>query len=469
MKLGSAKWYTIVMKTYIHKIGKFYTRIIMDNIGIFIFIGLMSIVFNDYGWLPNKDIYAISQLAYEAVLPVMIAYEGGKRTGGPSGGVLAGVALTGLLAANTEIGLWGALATGPLSGFLWKCSYEWLQKHIKASLQMLVKNLYIGILGALLAVTGYFFLAPVLGLMAKGLAVCVDYLVMHKFMAVLSVLTEPGKIFFLNNILNHAVFVPLGISQVQETGSSVLFLIESNPGPGLGMLAALLYRNRKRKGKRCSEYLAAMFAQSVGGVHEVYFPFALSNLWLLLPLIAGGSAGTLVFELLDAGLQGAVSPGSLVTILIMAGKGSVFHVALGIGVSALVSFACSTLVLRIQEHKNQRIQGEENGEGHMEKSREEKEHLSLVRNIGFVCDGGVGSSAMGAALLRRKLAAEGVEGIRVKPYAVDLVPKETDLLVCQKDFYERIPLEMRNREVYVVNNLMDSEAYSDLVRRISKG
>ncbi|MEZ5089394.1 MAG: hypothetical protein R2719_06495 [Micropruina sp.] len=50
-------------------------------------------------------------------------------------------------------------------------------------------------------------------------------------------LIEPAKILFLNNAINHGILTPLGLAEAAESGKSILFLLEANPGPGLGLLA----------------------------------------------------------------------------------------------------------------------------------------------------------------------------------------------------------------------------------------
>ena len=91
-----------------------------------------------------------------------------------------------------------------------------------------------------------------------------------------------------------------------------------------------------------------------------------------------------------------------------------------------------------------------------------------IERIVFVCDGGVGSSAMGAAIFRRILARQGITDIQVEAFAADLVPEDADILVCQKDFSRVLPEKLLRRELYMVDNLVSSEGYSGLVERIQK-
>lgn len=274
----------------LNKLGKFYTRIIMKHIGIFIFIGILFVVFHDQGWFPNENMYAISQLVYEVVLPALLAFEGGRKVGETGGGILAVLATAGLLTAESSVGILGAMVLGPAAGFLWRKEEPLIEKYAGAGFQMLGKNLAMGITGSVLAVFSYYLVSPVLA-MATGLAGrMMNLLITYRAIGLLSVIIEPLKVFFMNNVVNHAILVPLGMEQLQETGSSVLFLLETNPGPGLGMLAALFVVKKERR----NEYLSAIAAELAGGIHEVYFPFVWSDLRLLAPLILGGMAGNMV-------------------------------------------------------------------------------------------------------------------------------------------------------------------------------
>lgn len=438
----------------IRRVGKFYTRIIMRNIGIFIFIGLLSVIFHEQGWLPNKNIYAISQLAYQMVLPFMIAYEGGQMLGGTAGGIQAVLAVSGVLVANPSVGFFCGMLMGPLAGWIWKWEEEWIIRKLGPSIQMLVKNLCIGLTGGVLALLGFYLLSPLLSVVAGGISYGVNALVEHRMLGVLNVVIEPAKVFFLNNMIEHSVLVPLGMAQAQQTGSSILFLLESNPGPGFGLLSALYYVKREKR----NEYASAIIAEAAGGIHEVYFSCVWSNLRLLFPLILGGVAGTLCFEILGAGAQSAVSPGSVFTILLMAGKQRTIPVLIGVCVSALVTFAGSLLLLRRKNKKED--------SGTEIDMKEEIQKQKEIQYIAFVCDGGMGSSAMGAALFRRLLKQEGITDIRVEAFAADLVPAEVDLIICQKDFFRFLPEEIRDKDIYTVESLVGTEEFRGIIEQI---
>lgn len=440
----------------ISKLGKFYTRIIMDHIGIFIFIGLLSVIFHDDGWMPNKSMYAIYQLLYTIGLPVLFANAAGKKTGDVKGGILAVLAVSGVLVSTPQAGLFGAMVLGPVSGMIWKEVDRSLKKNGRPEFQMLSGNMMLGFIGCILAAAGIYVFAPLLEFASEILGTGIQWLADRSLTVLLSIIVEPAKVFFLNNLLNHGILVPLALEQISETGSSRLFLIETNPGPGLGILCAMLLRRKKER----PLYGSAILAEAVGGIHEVYFPFVLSNLKLLIPLIAGGMAGGLCFSAFQAKIHGVISPGSIITILLMSEKGSYFAALCGIFVSAAVSFLCSVFLVGKQEDEEEKREEAER--------LKQEDHMKNISKIYVVCDGGMGSSAMGAALLRRKLAAAGVTGVTAEACAADLLPEYTQLIVCQEDFKAMLPKQVNVDEVWTVESLVDGAEYEKLVLRIKE-
>lgn len=446
----------------IRKVGKFYSSVIMGNIGIFMFIGLVSVIFNKNGWLPKEEIYNISQLVYYVVLPICIAFVGGERIGGQMGGILAVLAVAGMLAADTSVGLLAGMAAGPVSGLFWKHTWAILERKMPSSLQMLTRNLSAGIFGGILAILGFYFVTPVLMIAEGVISLLIKCLLDRNLVGLLNLVIEPAKVFFLNNVMNHGILVPIAMSETEKMGNSVLFLLEANPGPGLGMLAALWFYERKEK------YLSALAAHGIGGIHEVYFPFVLANLWLLLPLIAAGMAGAWWFDIFEAGLKAPVSPGSIFIILLMAGKGNTLVILLGILLSAGVSFSGCLLTLKWRKKRGKAEHMEEG----KEKSVETTENLEVakmpIHKIGFVCDAGVGSSAMGAAIFRRKLHQNKIEGIHVEAFAADMLPEDLDLIVSQKDFYHLLPEKAKETDLFLVDNFVSAQAYDELVKIVAE-
>lgn len=442
----------------IHRLGKFYSKIMIKNIGIFVFVGLLMILFQDKGWFPNDNLYKIAQLVYDYVIPLMIVFEGARTCGGDEGGILGVIVLSGILVVAQGSHIFVALIIGPLLGFLWKWESGKLEQFVKKSryLQsssMLLKNMLITLTGIALAVLLFYGFSSVYRYGASFFSSTMYMVESRGVLCMVSIFIEPAKVFFLNNLVNHGIFIPIGIEEVSKVGKSVFFLLETNPGPGLGILLALFVR---QKGKR-SEYASVAFAQFVGGIHEVYFPFVLENMKLLIPLVSGSVAGTAYFLWVETGTTGAISPGSIVTVLALAGKTEVWKVLTGILLSCFISFTGGILILK-RDRKDK-------GKEEMKIIPEKK---GSYTKIGVICEGGMGSSAMGAAILRRLLSEKDMVEIEVKAYASDLVPVGIEILVCQKDYWERVQYRFSGKEVYLVGNLVNRTEYEALVEQLNR-
>lgn len=469
------------MRNAIHKFGKFYSNIMINMIGIFIFVGILSVIFGDYGWAPNENIYAISQFVYSYVIPALIAYAAGNHMGqiyekrpdvpktgiNHAGGAIAVMAAAGVMIADKNCAILGAMILGPICGLLWKHVLEPLTRKAVQGMEMLTRNLVAAIVGAAFSIAAYYVLTPVLSAVTHVIMMGVDWLIAHKLICLTSVLIEPAKVFFLNNSIHHGILLPLAMQQAEQNGSSMLFLLETNPGPGLGVLLALWLSNRKKR----KEYAAYMFVECIGGIHEIYFPEVLANLWLLLALISGGMAGTLCMSVFHVASAGLVSPGSILTLLFMSGHhvlATLFAVAISTAVSCAIAFFilkrqgkwCTEAAISAQEEKKEEVQEK--------RPMLEKGQMQEIK-IGFICDAGVGSSAMGAALFRRKLKEEGMDGITAEAYAVDQIPEDLTIGVCQRAFLEILQKESNLSNIVTMESLLNQTEHLALIEKLRKG
>lgn len=469
------------MRNAIHKFGKFYSNIMINMIGIFIFVGILSVIFGDYGWAPNENIYAISQFVYSYVIPALIAYAAGNHMGqiyekrpdvpktgiNHAGGAIAVMAAAGVMIADKNCAILGAMILGPICGLLWKNVLEPLTRKAVQGMEMLTRNLVAAIVGAAFSISAYYVLTPMLSAVTHVIMMGVDWLIAHKLICLTSILIEPAKVFFLNNSIHHGILLPLAMQQAEQNGSSMLFLLETNPGPGLGVLLALWLSNRKKR----KEYAAYMFVECIGGIHEIYFPEVLANLWLLLALIPGGMAGTLCMSVFHVASAGLVSPGSILTVLFMSGHhvlATLFAVAISTAVSCAIAFFilkrqgkwCTEAAISAQEGKKEEVQEK--------RQMLEKGQMQEIK-IGFICDAGVGSSAMGAALFRRKLKEEGMDGIIAEAYAVDQIPEDLTIGVCQRAFLEILQKESNLSNIVTMESLLNQTEHLALIEKLRKG
>lgn len=454
---------------------KLYRTVITRNIVLFMAVGLLNIFFADSGFFPNARMQQMAQLLYGTALPLIAGYLVGREWGNDIGGMAGVIAVSGLLLTDCSAVLVGAILTASLAGWAVARGYERFRDQVPAAGTMLGRNLWIVAVGCAGAWMGSFLIAPVLNVVSRYILRAIEYLQQNQMMFLSSILVEPVKLLYLNNDLNHGLLIPLGMEQVQQTGSSMLFLLETNPGPGLGVLLAVILSDRERK----KEMASAILTQTVGGIHEVYFPVVLADLRLTAALMAGGMAGTAWCTAFHAGLAGPVSPGSILTILLMTEPGQWLGVIGAVLLAAAVSCTVAVLILRMpvrraDAKKEERAAMEEK----FEETCQGQEHLGQERpgqnpapsdritHIYVVCAAGLGSSAMGASLLRRTIKKMGLSGIQAAAAPADQVPEDAQLILCQKEYVRMLP-ELSAR-ILPVENLMNQQEYERIIEMLKE-
>jgi PTS system mannitol-specific IIC component len=452
------------VKQQVQSVGRSLSAMVMPNLGAFIAWGLITALFIPTGWLPNERLGGLVGPMITYLLPLLIGYTGGKMTGGVRGGVVGAIATMGVIVGASIPMFLGAMIAGPLGGFLIKKLDEALEGHIPAGFEMLVNNFSAGILGGILALLCFLGIGPLAETCTNALGAGVGWLVSHKLLPFASVLVEPAKILFLNNAINHGVFTPLGAQQAQEAGRSIYYMIESNPGPGLGLLLAYCLAG---KGSAKSSAPGAVIIHFLGGIHEIYFPYVLMNPVLILAMMGGGFTGVLVLVILGGGLIAPASPGSIFAELMMTPKGAYFANIAGILAGGAVSFLLSMILLKAFGKD-----AEGGLEAAQEKTRANKAEAkgmspisaANVKKIIFACDAGMGSSAMGATKLRKKIKEAGLS-IDVAHSPVSEV-KEADIIVCHKELAERARAACPSARVVTITDFLNAPEYEQLINEL---
>lgn len=469
------------LKVSVQKFGRFLSAMVMPNIGAFIAWGLITALFIPTGWVPNEDLAKLVGPMITYLLPLLIAYTGGNMIHGTRGGVLGVIGAMGVI-VGTDIPMFmGAMIVGPASAWVIKQFDKAVEGKIRAGFEMLVNNFSAGILGGILALIAYKGVGPIVSGISTVLSNSVDFLVDHNLIPLANILIEPGKILFLNNAINHGVLGPIALKEAAEAGQSMLFMLESNPGPGLGILLAYWIFGR---GMVKSSAPGAVIIHFLGGIHEIYFPYILMNPRLILAVIAGGVTGTFTFSILGAGLVAAPSPGSIFAYLIMTPKGGLFPVLAGVVTATAAAFFVAALLLKTgpqndgdedlnqAEAKMREMKGASKGNvatataapvvtaGVVTKAKEE------VKKIVFSCDAGMGSSAMGASMLRKKVNQAGLQ-ITVINTAINDIPADADIVVSHKTLTERARLKAPQAEHISISDFLQSPEYDILVKRLS--
>ena len=465
------------VKVKVQSFGRFLSNMVMPNIGAFIAWGIITALFIPTGWIPNETLAKLVGPMITYLLPLLIGFTGGRLVGGDRGGVVGAITTMGVIVGADMPMFLGSMIAGPLGGWAIKSFDRAVDGKIKSGFEMLVNNFSAGIIGMLLALLAFLAIGPLVEGLSHILAAGVNLMVQNNLLPLTSIFVEPAKILFLNNAINHGIFSPLGIQQASEAGKSIFFLIEANPGPGMGVLVAYMIFGR---GSAKQSAGGAAIIHFLGGIHEIYFPYVLMAPRLLLAVILGGMTGVFTLTLLNGGLVSPASPGSILAVLAMTPKGAYFANIAAIVAAFAVSFVVSSILL-----KTSKVKEEDDIEAATQRMKDMKAQskgqavagspvvadassvdVSHVRKIIVACDAGMGSSAMGAGVLRKKVQDAGLSNISVTNSAINSLPGDVDLVITHRDLTERAMRQAPQAQHISLNNFLDSALYANLTERL---
>ena len=434
----------------------------MPNIGAFIAWGFITALFIPTGWWPNASLGQLVEPMLRYLLPLLIAMTAGRHVAGDRGGVIAAVAVMGVILGSDIPMFIGAMAIGPFAGWVIRSFDRWAEGRIPAGFEMLVNNFSVGILGIVCALIGFYAVGPVVSALTVFLSAGVSLMIEHGLLPLVAVFIEPAKVLFLNNAINHGIFSPIGIEQARQTGQSIMFLLETNPGPGLGVLLAYWAFAR---GAARSSAPGAIVIQFFGGIHEIYFPYVLMRPAIIVAPIVGSAAAILFYSLTGTGLTAVASPGSIIAVAAMAPQGETLLVLAGVVVAAAVSFFVAAPIVKRAHLEEVKPVQKPNGTVIGGTSRAPRALEGPIRTVVFACDAGMGSSAMGATRFRKRIEPLG-SGVRVTNSSVDTIPEGTDVVVCQSQLSQRAGKAAPASEVIVIGNFLSDPALDGLYGRI---
>ncbi len=446
-----------MIQARMQKVGGFMAGMVVPNIGAFIAWGLITALFMPAGWFPNKHLAKLVDPMILNLLPVLIGFTGGRLVHGPRGGLVGAVATMGMVAGSNVPMFIGAMAMGPLGGWLMRQFDQRCARRIPMGFEMLVNNFSAGILGMGLALLGFTLAGPFVAGLTAALAAGARRITAAGYLPLIALFIEPGKVLFINNAINHGVLAPLGVAEAKQLGKSIFFLLEPNPGQGVGLLCAYWLFG---KGTTRSSAPGALIIHFFGGIHELYFPFVLMNPLTLVAMIAGGCAAASVFVALNAGLVATYSPGSIFTAIALAPKGGLLPILCGIVTGAVVTFVTAVPIVKRASPVEA---GAEQFRFATEPVTDQPKSPARPAAILFVCEAGMGSSVIGAAALRRKLEAAKLD-IPVTHSALSELPAAAEMVVCQRSLASRVGEIAPRARVYPVDEYINSPAYDQLVR-----
>ena len=450
----------------VSRFGKFLSSMVMPNIGAFIAWGFLTALFIETGWLPNAAFSSIVGPMLSYLIPILIAGQGGEIVGGKRGRVIASIAIVGAIVGSEYTMLMGAMLVGPLAGWIIKKWDAWSKNWTPAGFEMLVDNFSLGILGLLLTLFSYVAIGPFMGAILTVLTAGVQVLTNLNLVPLLAIFIEPAKVLFLNNAINHGIFTPIGTTQVAEMGKSIMFMLEANPGPGLGVLLAYMFFSKDKTTRQSAP--GAVIIHFLGGIHEIYFPYVLMNPAVIIAPIVGNIAAIFWFSLTGCGLVAPASPGSIVAFMSMSAPGTQIMTLIGVAIAAAISFLIAAPIVRRADVKDlSAAQAEVSG---MKAAAAGTAAAAVTSGFGdkiiFACDAGMGSSAMGATRFRNRIKLDRPDCI-VEHSSVDEVPADANIVVVQRNLAARAQACAPNAQFVIIDNFLADPAldqlYTDLV------
>ncbi len=476
----------------VQKFGGWLSSMIMPIIGLMIAWGLLTAFFIEKGWTPVAIIeeYIVGNVI-NYLIPVLIGFNAGRIVHKDRGGFIAAFVVFAVVLGNKynpgfaenstpSPQFLSAMIVGPVSAGILLGIDKLLDGKVKQGFEMLVNNFVMGFLAFGLGIGAFYGMPYVFNSITWALGELVRLLINNKLIFLSALIVEPAKIFFLNNAINHGVFTALSQDLYRQYGKSILYLLEANPGPGLGALLTIIIFDKKQRGNATGASVIHFF----GGVHEVYFPFILMKIEMLIALIAGGLVGDAIFQIFDAGLIAPASPGSIIAISIFIASGAMNYVGVFLGVFA----ACATTLLvgslihiiMRRKYKSKELSYEEavNKVNDL-KGKESKylkpnsEHgVSLpniedVKTIIFACEAGMGSSAMGASVLRKKLKENKI-GVEVINLPVKELPSDAMFVITQEQLTDFAKQKAPNAIHKSITNFLDKNFYDKIILDFNK-
>lgn len=464
------------MKNGLQRFGKFLSSMVMPNIGAFIAWGLITALFIADGWLPNAGLASIQPYMLTFLLPVLVASTGGALIGGERGRVMGAIAVMGCIAGvgglDGQPMLMGAMLIGPFAGWVIKMFDKIMDGHMPTGFEMLINNFSLGILGMLVAILGYFAIGPIMTVILNVLTAGVNVLVSHGLLPLVSIFVEPAKVLFLNNAINHGIFTPIGSAQAEAVGQSIMYMLEANPGPGLGVLLAYCFFAKDKTAKQSAP--GAAIIHFFGGIHEIYFPYVLMNPIVIIAPIVGNMCSIAFFSMTGCGLKAPSSPGSIIAFLSMAPKDKILFTILGVLISTVVSFVIASPIIKLTDGKKGSLSDAQNQMNQMKAESKGQAAVpdggvvdsSGVKKIIFACDAGMGSSAMGATKFRNRLKDVRPE-IIVKNTSVDNIPADCDVAVVQATLADRARKSAPQAKLITIGNFLADASLDALYEQLT--
>lgn len=457
--------------TKIRRFGGIMSAMVMPNLGAFVGWGLMAALFIPHGWMPNKELNQLIAPILDYVFPLLIAYTAGYNIHGQRGGVIGLFASMGVIVGSNITMISGAMVIAPLAAWTLKKFDHAVENKIRPGFEMLVNNFSLGIIGAFYCILAFITVGPAIRGLIAVITAGVNWATKNKVIPLLSVFMAPAQVLFLNNVVNHGILAPIGFAQAAKAGKSIMFLVDSNCGPLLGTLLSISIFG---KGKAKNTAPMAMFIAGIAGIGEVYFPFVLGNPIMIFATMGGLAVSLYLQVIFGGGLIGVASPGSLINIAIMTPRDAIFANLVSIVAGFLVAAAIGTFLLKVfppKEDVDPTLSF--TVDDHEVKTTDDfvvKPAKGKIKKIIVACDSGMGSSAMGASVLKLLLQKENLTGIQVKNSSANKIDQDADLVVTLDSLIDRAKASSNNPDTTFIpiNNFLKDTNYKEVIDFVKK-
>lgn len=425
------------MKNILCKTGEFIQRIIIKNILLFITVGFIQ-------WLvPYYPPFSLLSLIFtKYAVPLSIGYTTGNYIDEKHGGISGIIGTSLLISTGDTRNILEVILISFLVSYTVKFFKEKILIKVVPGFEMFAINFFVPATSIL-----YYFIflkiIPYINIFFKeGTDIFLKIGNEIWGVAILTVIIEISKIFFINNFINHGFLAVMGYKELLLDGKSLFFLLETNPGPGLGILLALYFLSKNKR----KNMFSSMIIEFFGGIHEIYFSYVLKNLKLISAVILGGLAGNIFFYYFNVSLSGVPSPGSVILITLLS-SGSRIILLTGILLSSMISFGAAYMILTYEKQRDKN------------KTTEETFFIKETENIGteivVLCNGGMGSSHIGSTILKKTIDKYRIENVKVYSSFIGDNIKSHSFIITHNNLKNKV------QKIYPENIVVGLEDYTD--------
>ena len=185
-----------------------------------------------------------------------------------------------------------------------------------------------------------------------------------------------------------------------------------------------------------------------------------------------------MFSIFNVGLVGVSSPGSILTIMIMAASGDRIKILVSILAAAAISLLVAIPFVKKANSNDEQLKTAAKEMEALKGKRssvssvfaisatEEDVDFTNISQIAYACDAGLGSSVMGAGILQKKLKASGIDDINVFHTSIANLPTKCQVIVAHQTLMERVKEKQPDAYYLEITDYLNAPEYDELINNI---